>query len=216
MCTFWFFSVGLVPFAYHSEIPTNEMQTSVRLKAWGWRRLECFCLGRVSSPNFQKIHLMSTGYFQSSKYIADLQIDKAGINLQNWELRVGLPLQKLPCLHFKQTENWSWYTFTLLQKNAEPSAHHTNSNTKRNLPTLAKACLPDTCGKVHHKRCLYDPHSGCHVGSRLWAWALWELRIPVLPRWSTHMQSLGLGKTPGRTGPNWSWSSPYQGSRNAQ
>lgn len=140
MCPFWFFSVGLVPFAYHSEIPTNEMQTSVRLKAWGWRRLECFCLGRVSSPNFQKIHLMSTGYFQSSKYIADLQIDKAGINLQNWELRVGLPLQKLPCLHFKQTENWSWYTFTLLQKNAEPSAHHTNSNTKRNLPTLAKTC----------------------------------------------------------------------------
>ena len=192
MCTFWFFSVGLVPCAYHSEIPTNEMQTSVRLKAWGWRRLECLCLGRVWSPNFQKIHLMSTGYFQSSKCIADRQIHKAGINLQNWELRVGLPLQKLPCLHFKQTENWSWYTFTLVPKNAEPSAHHTSSNTNRrnetcpNLPklafrTLAEKCtirdasmiltpaamLDQDCGHGHYETC---PAEVEHPHAEPWPW----------------------------------------------
>ena len=76
---------------------------------------------QISKKNPSHVHRL----FSKLK-IADRQIHKAGINLQNWELRVGLPLQKLPCLHFKQTENWSWYTFTLVPKNAEPSAHHTS------------------------------------------------------------------------------------------
>ena len=120
------------------------------------------------------------------------KIHKAGINLQNWELRVGLPLQKLPCLHFKQTENWSWYTFTLVPKNAEPSAHHTSSNTNRrnetcqHLPKLAfrtlaekftirdasmilppAAMLDQDCGHGRYETC---PAEVEHPHAEPWPW----------------------------------------------
>ena len=46
---------------------------------------------QISKKNPSHVHRL----FSKLK-IADRQIHKAGINLQNWELRVGLPLQKLP------------------------------------------------------------------------------------------------------------------------